>query len=247
MVRLNKAFIVQRSLPMRELLRASQVMSRYMHFAINEKHENIWIAQREGRAKDSSDQTQVSLLKMLAINGGKGTAEAIESIKALHIVPLAISYEYDPCDYLKAQEFQQKRDNPSWKKSKQDDLTNMKTGIFGQKGHVHYQTGRPVNDWIESLSDLPEKEFFQTLALRIDEEIHSSYRLFPSNYVAADLLSGSRDHANHYTPAGQQAFEEYLKSRIALVALPSPDSNFLRERLLTMYANPVLNYERATV
>jgi len=245
LVRLNKAFIVQRSLPMREMLAASQTMSRYMHYVITQKHENIWIAQREGRAKDSSDQTQVSLLKMLAI-GSKGTAEAIKSIKELNVVPLAISYEYDPCDYLKAQEFQQKRDNPAWKKSKQDDLVNMKTGIFGQKGHVHYQTGRPVNEWIDALADLPDKEFFQTLALRIDREIHSSYRLFPGNYIAADLLAGNTDHASRYTAADRQAFEQYLSERIALVKLPQPDEPFLRERLLTMYANPVYNQETAS-
>ncbi len=244
LVRLNKAFIVQRSLPMREMLRASQVMSRYMHFAIQEKHENIWIAQREGRAKDSSDQTQVSLLKMLAITGEGGTAGAIASIKELNIVPLAISYEYDPCDYLKAQEFQQKRDDPTWKKSKQDDLTNMKTGIFGQKGHVHYETGRPVNTWIDTLADLPEKDFFQMLAQRIDAEIHRCYRLYPGNYAAADLLQGNQAHARHYTSAELNAFELYLDSRIALVDLPLPDKTFLRERLLTMYANPVINKER---
>ena len=244
LVRLNKAFIVQRSLPMREMLRASQVMSRYMHFAIQEKHENIWIAQREGRAKDSSDQTQVSLLKMLAITGEGGTAGAVASIKELNIVPLAISYEYDPCDYLKAQEFQQKRDDPTWKKSKQDDLTNMKTGIFGQKGHVHYETGRPVNTWIDTLADLPEKDFFQMLAQRIDAEIHRSYRLYPGNYAAADLLQGNQAHADRYTAAERSAFEQYLDSRIALVDLPQPDKAFLRERLLTMYANPVINQER---
>lgn len=243
LVRLNKAFVVQRSLPMREMLQASQVMSRYMHFAISEKHENIWIAQREGRAKDSSDQTQVSLLKMLAITSSEGTRGAIESIKALNVVPLAISYEFDPCDYLKAQEFQLKRDNLSWKKSKQDDLDNMKTGIFGQKGHVHYQTGRPVNEWIDTLSELPEKDFFQALAERIDLEIHRSYRLFPGNYVAADLLRGNSNHADYYTSVEQQAFEEYLSQRISLIDLPQPDCVFLRERLLTMYANPVFNYE----
>lgn len=247
LVRLNKAFIVQRSLPMRELLRASQVMSRYMHFAITEKHENIWIAQREGRAKDSSDQTQVSLLKMLAITGDGGTQGAVESIKTLNVVPLAISYEFDPCDYLKAQEFQQKRDNPAWKKSKQDDLTNMKTGIFGKKGHVHYQVGTPVNEWIDTLATLPEKEFFQALALRIDHEIHRSYRLFPGNYVAADLLRGNNEHTNRYSAAEQQAFEQYIAQRIALVDLPQPDTDFLRERLLTMYANPVFNQEQATL
>ena len=245
LVRLNKAFIVQRSLPMREMLKASQTMSRYIHFAVTKKHENIWIAQREGRAKDSSDQTQVSLLKMLAINGDEGTAGAISSLKELNIVPLAISYEYDPCDYLKAQEFQQKRDDATWKKSKQDDLDNMKTGIFGQKGHVHYQTGRPVNGWIDSLSALPEKEFFQALAQGIDREIHRSYRLFPGNYVAADLLKGTTAYSDHYTSAQRSAFEDYVASRIALINLPQPDTEFLRERLLTMYANPLFNQEAA--
>ena len=247
LVRLNKAFIVQRSLPMREMLKASQTMSRYMHYAINEKHENIWIAQREGRAKDSSDQTQTSLLKMLAIDAND-TATAIASLKALHIVPLAISYEYDPCDYLKAQEFQLKRDNPEWKKSKQDDLTNMKTGIFGQKGHVHYQTGRPVNEWIDTLAELPEKEFFQALAQRMDYEIHHSYQLYPGNYVAVDLLEGAEgSQESRYTPAEKAAFERYLQERVALAAQGlqaagvTPDTAFLRERILTMYANPAEN------
>ena len=223
LVRLNKAFIVQRSLPMREMLKASQTMSQYMHYAINEKHENIWIAQREGRAKDSSDQTQTSLLKMLAI-GAEDTASAIQRLKELHIVPLTISYEYDPCDYLKAQEFQLKRDNPAWKKSKQDDLTNMRTGIFGQKGHVHYQTGRPVN------------------------ELHHSYQLYAGNYVAADLLAGTDE--GHYTPAEKATFENYLQKRVDLAAKGlqdagvTPDTDFLRERILTMYANPVKNKVR---
>ena len=248
LVRLNKAFIVQRSLPMHEMLKASKTMSGYMHHAIRDKRENIWIAQREGRAKDSSDQTQISLVKMLAISGEEGTAGAISSIKALNIVPLSISYEYDPCDYLKALEFQQKRDNPSWKKSKQDDLLNMKTGIFGQKGHVHYQTGQPVNTWIDTLSSLPEKEFFQGLAQRIDHEIHRSYQLYGSNRAAADLLTGS----SLATTEEQVSFAKYLQERIELAAKGiqevggKPDYKFLKERLLTMYANPALNQLSAT-
>lgn len=241
LVRLNKAFIVRRNISRRELLESSMLMSRYMHHVINEKHENIWIAQREGRAKDSSDQTQVSLLKMLAMSDAD---HPLERIKSLNVVPLSISYEYDPCDYLKAKEFQQKRDDAQWKKSKQDDLTNMKTGIFGQKGHVHYQTGRPVNEWIDELKDVDKAEFFTILAQRIDYEIHHNYRLFPSNYVAADLLAGQPNHANRYTHKDKVAFEKYLKERIALVDLPNRDEAFLRERLLTMYANPVLNYEQ---
>ena len=240
LVRLNKAFIVRRNISRRELFESSMLMSRYMHHAINEKHENIWIAQREGRAKDSSDQTQVSLLKMLAMSDAE---HPLERIKSLNIVPLSISYEYDPCDYLKAKEFQQKRDDAAWKKSKQDDLINMKTGIFGQKGHVHYQTARPVNTWIDELKDLDKVEFFNELARRIDREIHHNYRLFPGNYVAADLLSGTPTHASLYTHKEKVAFEKYLKERIALVDLPNKDEAFLRERLLTMYANPLINYE----
>ena len=237
LVRLNKAFIVRRNVGRKELYESSMLMSRYMRHAIQEKHENIWIAQREGRAKDSSDQTQVSLLKMLAMGG---------DLKSLNIVPLSISYEYDPCDYLKAKEFQQKRDDPAWKKTKQDDLTNMKTGITGQKGHIHYQTGRPVNEWIEELADIEDKnEFFTELARRIDREIHRHYRLFPTNYAAADLLSGTPTHAEHYTHKQLVAFEQYIASRIALIDLPNRDDQFLRERLLTMYANPLLNYEKA--
>ena len=109
LVRMNKAFTVRRGLSLRETLAASQLMSRYIHYAVTQKHENIWIAQREGRAKDSSDHTQDAVLKMLAMGG---------DIKELNIVPLTISYEFDPCDYLKAQEFQQKRDNPGFKKSR---------------------------------------------------------------------------------------------------------------------------------
>ena len=251
LVRLNKAFIVRRNISRRELYESSLLMSRYMHHAINVKHENIWIAQREGRAKDSSDQTQISLLKMLTLSGTEGaektedTKPLLESIRQLNIVPLSISYEYDPCDYLKAQEFQQKRDDARWKKSKQDDLMNMKTGIFGKKGHVHYQTGRSVNTWIDELKGLPEKDFYTELAQRIDREIHRNYRLFPGNYVATDLLSGKPTHATHYTHKELVAFEQYIASRIALINLPNKDEAFLRERLLTMYANPVINYEAA--
>lgn len=246
LVRLNKAFIVRRNISRLELYESSKLMSRYMRYAVQEKHENIWIAQREGRAKDSSDQTQVSLLKMLAMSGEGGTAGVIESIKALNLVPLTISYEYDPCDYLKAEEFQQKRDDAAWKKSKQDDLTNMKTGIYGQKGHVHYQTGRPVNEWIDSLADLPEKEFFQALAQGIDKEIHRNYRIYPGNYVAADLLNMTeKSYESNYSPSDKARFEAYLSERIAKINLDYKDEDFLRERILTMYANPLYNYEKA--
>lgn len=239
LVKVNKSFLVQRSLGMREMLLSSKRMSRYMHFAIEEKKENIWIAQREGRAKDSNDRTQESVLKMMAM-GGEGAP--IESLKSLHIVPLAISYEYDPCDYLKAKEFQQKRDDAAFKKSPEDDLKNMQTGIFGYKGRVVYRTGTPVNEWIDTLADCPKGEVFRAVADRIDKEIHSRYEIFPVNRIALDLLNGNNQEADGYTEEEKEKFTAYIESRIAMVDLPERDEAFLRERLLTMVANPLINY-----
>ena len=244
LVRMNKAFVVRRGLSPKEMMRSSQLMSRYIHYAVTQKKENIWIAQREGRAKDSDDRTQDSVLKMLAM-GGEGTSA--DSLRELNIVPLTISYEYDPCDYLKAQEFQQKRDNPRFKKSRQDDLDNMKTGIFGYKGRVHYACGTPVNEWIEDLAALPRTEFFTALSHRMDEELHRGYRLYPVNYIAMDWLAGNREHADYYTEKDEKDFERYLSRQLSKIQLENKDEAFLRERMLTMYANPAINYMKAHV
>ena len=232
LVRMNKAFTVRRGLSLRETLAASQLMSRYIHFAVTQKKENIWLAQREGRAKDSDDRTQEAVLKMLAMGG---------DLQELNIVPLTISYEYDPCDYLKAQEFQQKRDNPAFKKSRQDDLDNMKTGIFGYKGRVHYHCASPINTWLEELSALPKTEYYKAVAERMDKDIHQGYELFPCNYIALDELHGDAANAAHYTKADKQRFENYLASQMVKITLDNKDEAFLRERILTMYANPLLN------
>ena len=232
LVRMNKAFTVRRGLSLRETLAASQLMSRYIHFAVTQKKENIWIAQREGRAKDSNDRTQDAVLKMLAMGG---------DLKELNIVPLTISYEYDPCDYLKAQEFQQKRDNPAFKKSRQDDLDNMKTGIFGYKGRVVYRTAAPINTWIDELSHLPKTEYYKAVAERMDTEIHRGYELFPCNWLALDELNGDHANASHYTEADRQRFEQYLSAQLDRIQIPDKDIPFLRERILTMYANPARN------
>jgi len=244
LVRMNKAFTVRRGLTAHEMMRSSQLMSSYIHYAVTEKRENIWIAQREGRAKDSSDRTQDSVLKMLAM-GGKGSFP--DQLRDLNIIPLTISYEYDPCDYLKAQEFQQKRDNPNFKKSKQDDLDNMKTGILGYKGRVHYQCAGPINAWIDELSGLSKNEFFSSLSSRMDHELHSNYYLYPCNYIALDQLEKTTQEksAGHYTDADVLRFEQYLQGQMAKIKIPNKDEDFLRERLLTMYANPVRNYREA--
>lgn len=232
LVRMNKAFTVRRGLSPKETLRSSQLMSRYIHHAVTEKKENIWIAQREGRAKDSDDRTQESVLKMMAMGG---------DLKELNIVPLTISYEFDPCDYLKAKEFQQKRDNPAFKKSKQDDLDNMKTGIFGYKGRVKYHCGTPINQWIDELSELPKNEFFAQLAQRMDREIHRGYTLYPCNYIALDELNGNTEQSAHYTVADRQRFETYLNGQLDKIKLADKDEAFLRQKMLEMYANPAIN------
>ena len=240
LVRVNKSFIVQRSVGLREMLASSKRLSEYMHFAIAEKQQPIWIAQREGRAKDSDDRTQESLLKMMTM-GGEGTP--LQRLKSLHIVPLTISYEYDPCDFLKAQEFQQKRDNPDFRKSGQDDLDNMQTGIFGYKGKIHYHMARPANTWLDELEGLPKAEFYAEAARRIDREIHSHYALFANNYAALDLLEGTHRFAAHYTAEELARFEQYLEAQMQKIQLPQgADRDFLRERMLTMYANPLRNY-----
>ena len=240
LVRVNKSFIVKRSASFREMLTSSKTLSKYMHFAIQEKKENIWIAQREGRAKDSDDRTSESILKMMSM-GGEGSI--VERLTQLHIVPMTISYEYDPCDYLKAAEFQLKRDNPDWKKGPQDDIISMQTGIMGYKGHVHYHCSPCIDEYLQTLdSEMPKNELYATIVRHIDREIHRHYRLFPNNYIAHDLLTGKDEQAAHYQPADKVNFERYLAEQLEKITVPQPDIAFLRERILTMYANPLRNY-----
>ncbi len=243
LVRMNKAFTVRRSMSTHEKKAGNQLMSEYIHYAVTQKRENIWIAQREGRAKDSDDRTYIGVLKVLAM-GGEG--EPSQRLTPLNIVPLTISYEYDPCDYLKAKEFQQKRDDANFKKSKQDDLVNMKVGIFGYKGKVHYHCAAPINNWMGDIQATTANEFYAELVQRIDKELHSHYTLFPNNYIAHDLLSGGDAFASHYTAAEKKTFEDYLSRQMAKIDLPDKDEDFLRERMLTMYANPLRNYLAAT-
>ncbi len=242
-VRINKSFAVERGLTMRQILQSSMRMSRYMHYVINEKKESIWMAQREGRSKDSSDHTADSIIKMLVM-GGEGSI--IDRLVDMHIVPLAISFEYDPCDYLKALEFQLKRDNPDYKKSPEDDLLAMQTGVLGQKGHIHYQFAPCIDDELHALPEgMPKSELFSTVAQMIDKGIHANYRLYPGNYVAYDLLEQTTQMEGQYSAKDKAVFVEYLDSRLAKIDIPNKDENFLREKLLTMYANPVRNYLKA--
>ncbi|OYP66063.1 1-acyl-sn-glycerol-3-phosphate acyltransferase [Prevotella sp. P5-64] len=239
LVRVNKSFIVERALSMREMLMASKRLSEYMHFVIAEKNDNVWIAQREGRAKDSNDRTQEAILKMMVM-GGEGSI--IDRLKQLHLVPLAISYEYDPCDYLKAAELQARRDNPSWQKGPMDDVTSMQTGIMGYKGYIHYQCADCIDSYLDTIpADTPKTELFRLIADHIDRQIFAGYRLYPNNYVALDLLHGDSAHADHYTAEDKAQFEAYLKGQLDKIEMEGKDDAYLREQMLKMYANPAIN------
>lgn len=239
LVRVNKSFIVERALSMREMLMASKRLSEYMHFVIAEKNDNVWIAQREGRAKDSNDRTQEAILKMMVM-GGEGSI--IDRLKQLHLVPLAISYEYDPCDYLKAAELQARCDNPSWQKGPMDDVTSMQTGIMGYKGYIHYQCAACIDSYLDTIpADTPKTELFRLIADHIDRQIFAGYRLYPNNYVALDLLHGDSAHADHYTAEDKAQFEAYLKGQLDKIEMEGKDDAYLREQMLKMYANPAIN------
>lgn len=243
LVRLNKSFIVKRSAVGREMLLSSKHMSEYIHYVINEKKESIWLAHREGRAKDSNDRTQESLLKMLAM--APVGMSFIDSLKDLNIVPLSLSYEYDPCDYLKAQEFQLKRDNSEYKKTQRDDLVNMEKGILGYKGQIHFQFGCQINDKLDEIAqkETDKKLQVEMVAKCIDNEIHRNYKIFSINYIAFDLLNETNRFSDKYTTDQKEEFEAYILKQINRISLlPEKDMPFLRMKFLEMYSNTLKNY-----
>ncbi len=242
-VRLNGSFIVRRGVNMRELIAQSQKLSAYIRHTITTTGDSIWIAQREGRAKDADDRTQSSVLKMLAMSGGNWGAQ---SLAELQIVPLSLSYEYDPCDYLKAREMLRKKRNPGYKKAPGEDMLNMQTGIFGYKGRVHFTIGTPLADLIGSVSpDLPQVQQFAEVARLIDLEIHRRYRLYPGNYVAWDMLDGVDHAGTHYSPEERETFLNYLSGQVEKIEMEDKDVDALTRLILTMYANPAKAYYAA--
>ncbi|MDR1813695.1 MAG: 1-acyl-sn-glycerol-3-phosphate acyltransferase [Tannerella sp.] len=242
LIRLNNCFIVKRDLSVRELLKSSVKLSAYIHHVIQDLHEPVWIAQREGRAKDSNDQTQTSVLKMLNLSGDHD--HPLQNLMSLNIVPIAISYEYDPCDYLKAKEFQQKRDDPDFVKSQRDDLLNMETGLLKYHGRVHFTLCSPINDRLAELEsrELDKNTLIAEIANIIDKEIYKHYRFYACNYVAYDMLNRSLDFRSHYDLRDKAQFEAYLQKQINKIDLEHKDETFLREKILEMYSNPLKNH-----
>lgn len=245
LVRLNKSFIVMRSVPVRQMLEVSKRLSAYIHYTINEKKNPVWIAQREGRSKDSSDNTQASVLKMLALGGP--SRDIIQNLRKLNMQPVALSYEFDPCDYLKAQEFQLKRDNAEWKKTKQDDLLSMSTGMTGYKGRVVFTIAPELNPIFDKYPWINDRNAQVNCVCELtDKSIHGNMVLFPVNYIAYELKYQSDKYSDKYDAAEKERVLKYLNGQLAKINIPNRDEEFLWDKILTMYSNPVINYEKAT-
>ena len=227
LVRFNRCFVVKRGAGAHAQLENAKQLSAYIRSLRNEG-KSIWLAQREGRAKDSNDLTQPSVLHMLTLS----EEDFIANVKALNICPVSITYEFDPCDYLKAAEMQLKRDNPNWKKRKRDDVLSMKTGIRGEKGRVVYRLTPSINPEIDALfaahpeyRTLPQREQIELICKIIDHHIHSGYEIYERG----------------------TEFDTYIESRLALIDIPNKDEAYLREKLYEMYNNPVKNYEKSNI
>ena len=242
LVRLNKSFIVKRNTGLREGLLAAKQLSAYIHHAILDKKESVWIAQREGRAKDSSDHTQESLIKMLAI---AGEGSFIDRLKEINLMPVSISYEFDPNDYLKAREFLMKRRDPGFKKSQHDDLFSMETGLLQFKGKIHFQLTPRINTKLDQLGDFPDNNTAaRYVGCLIDQAIHRSYEIFPINYIAHDMLHNQKRFAGKYTEEQRRDVIDYLNAQLDKVELDNitkEEHDFMLEMMLIMYSNPLKN------
>ena len=227
LVRFNRCFVVKRGAGAHTQLENSKQLSAYIRM-LREQGKSIWLAQREGRAKDSNDLTQPSVLHMLTL----GDDDFFANVKALNICPVSITYEYDPCDYLKAAEMQLRRDDPKWRKRKRDDVLSMKTGIRGEKGRVVFRLTPSINPEIDAMlaaepevKNLPPKEQLQRVCDIIDRHIHRGYEIFDRG----------------------TEFDAYIESRLAMIDIPNKDEEFLRAKLYEMYSNPVKNYEKSNI
>lgn len=238
-VKMNRAFVVKRNLPPRELLIASKKLSSYIRKTITRDNMSVWIAQREGRTKDGFDQTQQALLKMINLSNENGFAEGF---RELRIVPLSISYEREPCGISKVEEIY-KREHEGYVKTQADDLKSMAFGLTRPKGRVHFAFGEPIDPQLDEFEKVSNNgESFQKLAEYIDECIYRNYKLWPNNYLAADLLADSGNYKDRVDEATREKFHELLGDLVKTIG--SGDANCQKHMFMQMYANPLLNAEK---
>jgi 1-acyl-sn-glycerol-3-phosphate acyltransferase len=236
--RLNRNFLIQRNLGPRELLQSSKLVSQYIKTLITQENRSVWIAQREGRTKDGNDTTQQGVLKMLGMACDE--EELMNYFGKLKIVPVSISYEYDPTDALKIPRLVAEAKKEIYIKEKNEDFTNLLSGIIGQKRRIHIHVGEVLRtelDFIGTQIGGMNKQI-QALAQTIDSSIMDGYKLWPTNYIAYDILNKSEDHAEFYTPKERSLFERRLGIRI------DHDDPIAFEGFLAMYANPVINKKK---
>ncbi|MDQ7959241.1 1-acyl-sn-glycerol-3-phosphate acyltransferase [Flavobacterium lindanitolerans] len=240
--KLNRNFLVQRSLSPRELLQSSKLMSEYICQLILRENRSVWIAQREGRTKDGNDATHPGVLKMLSM--GSDEENLMDYFKKLKIVPVSISYEYDPTDALKMPQLIAEANDEVYIKEKNEDFMTLLSGIMGQKKRIHIHVGDVLEselDEIASKFDNSNRQI-QALAQAIDDSVLANYKLWPTNYIAYDLLNNTDKYSHLYTEKEKSLFERRLEIRI-------DENNPLElQGFLAMYANPVVNkskYENA--
>lgn len=241
LVKLNRSFIVKRDVKRVEALDAARQLSAYIHYTIATLHESVWIAQREGRAKDSNDMTQESLVKMLS-PAGDGSVK--DNLLGVNLCPVSISYEFDPNDYLKAREFLLRRRDPEFKKTQRDDLFSMETGILRNKGRVMFRVGRCINDRLVDFPSDDRLEVIREACRLVDQTIHCGYEIYPCNYIAYDELSGKKDFASRYSAADVESFDRYINAqldKVDVADVTAEERDFMRGMMLTMYANPLKN------
>lgn len=234
-VKLNRAFVVRRNLPVRELLMASKKLSEYIRRDITHKNTSVWIAQREGRTKDGNDKTQQALLKMLNLSN---TNEIVDGFKELKIVPLSISYEIEPCGLSKVAELYKKQ-TEGFEKTQEDDLRSMGEGLIRPKGQVHFGFGQPINAQIDLLDkNEPVQVQIERIAELIDNQIYSSFKLWPNNYIAEDILNNNSNNLSEYNAEQFNQFATMLEE--AVQTIPG-DKTVIRNMFLQMYVNPIIN------
>jgi 1-acyl-sn-glycerol-3-phosphate acyltransferase len=236
--KLNRNFVVQRGLPPRELLESSKLMSEYIAQLLLRENRSVWIAQREGRTKDGNDATHSGVLKMLAM--GSDENNVMHYLKKIKIVPVSISYEYDPTDALKMPQLMAEANEEIYIKEKNEDFITLLSGIIGQKKRIHLHVGKILDEEIDQIcadNDNTNKQI-QALTQVIDDSILQSYRLWPTNYIAYDLLYQTNSYANQYTEAEKSLFERRLEMRIDV------NNEMMRESFLAMYAHPVINQSK---
>lgn len=242
LVKVNRSFIVKRDVKVVQALEAAQQLSAYIHYTLGTLHESVWIAQRQGRAKDSNDVTQESLIKMLAL--GSDAPDFKSKLLSVNLMPVSISYEFDPNDYLKAREFLMKRRDPEFKKSQRDDLFSMETGLLSNKGRVHFHVCPCINDELSKFESDDRQAILQRACALIDRSIHCGYTIYPGNYIAYDEINGSDRFAGCYTEDDLRSFDEYINGQIDKVDaenVTDEERAYMRRMILSMYANPLTN------